>query len=138
MNRSMRGRIFAAVMSACVASMIHGSLQRAAADEPSPDLGASAEASANPFGGDPAARSEGRGLFNQYCSHCHAPNAVNPDPPKDLRRLKIRYGDRMPSVFFATVAHGRPDKGMPAWNDVIDEATMWKIFTFLESVQTPP
>lgn len=92
----------------------------------------------NPFEGDASVRPEGRSLFNQYCSHCHAPNAMNPDPPKDLRRLRLRYGDRMTEVFRSTVTEGRPDKGMPTWEGVIDEGTMWKIFTFLESVQTQP
>src|SRR6185312_10746407 len=48
-----------------------------------------AEPAKNPFEGDHSRAVEGRSLFNQYCSHCHAPNALSPDPPKDLRRLKI-------------------------------------------------
>ncbi len=38
----------------------------------------------NPFEGDASVLPEGRSLFNQYCSHCHAPNAINPDPSRDL------------------------------------------------------
>src|SRR5215467_14841351 len=34
----------------------------------------------------------GRSLFNQHCSHCHAPNAMSPEPSRDLRRLALRYG----------------------------------------------
>jgi mono/diheme cytochrome c family protein len=92
----------------------------------------------NPYAGDAARATEGRSLFNQYCSHCHAPNAISPDPPKDLRRLQRRYGQRMTEVFHATVTHGRPDKGMPNWTGVLDDQLLWTIFTFLESVQTPP
>jgi polar amino acid transport system substrate-binding protein len=90
----------------------------------------------NPFQNDPSAASEGKSLFNQYCSHCHAPNAMNPDPAKDLRRLKRRYGDRMTEVFHTTVTDGRPDKGMPVWGGVLDDETLWKIFSFLQTVQT--
>lgn len=61
---------------------------------------------------------------------------MNPDPTKDLRRLSLRYGDRMAEVFHTTVTYGRPDKGMPNWNDVLDEETLSKIFSFLRSVQT--
>jgi polar amino acid transport system substrate-binding protein len=93
---------------------------------------------ANPYEGDPTRAVEGKSLFNQYCSHCHAPNAVSPDPPKDLRRLKTRYGERMAEVFHFTVTHGRPDKGMPNWKGLLEEQTLWTIFTFLQSVQAQP
>ncbi|MBX5453959.1 MAG: cytochrome c [Acidobacteriia bacterium] len=87
---------------------------------------------------DPATIAEGRSLFNQNCSHCHSPNAASPDPPRDLRRLSLRYGDHMREVFWYTVTHGRPDKGMPNWSGVLDEKTLWTIFSFLESIQTKP
>jgi len=78
----------------------------------------------------------GRSLFNQYCAHCHSPDAVSPDPPRDLRRLKRRYGEKMADVFYFTVTHGRADKGMPNWKGVLDDETLWTIFAFLETVQT--
>jgi mono/diheme cytochrome c family protein len=96
------------------------------------------ETPANSDGGDAARAAEGRSLFNQYCAHCHAPNAVSPDPPKDLRRLKLRYGEKMGEVFHFTVTHGRPDKGMPNWQGVLDDATLSTIFVFLQTVQTEP
>jgi len=64
------------------------------ADEtPVPAAGKATSAS-----GDGAVIDEGRSLFNIHCSHCHAPNAVNPDPRTDLRRLRRRYGEDMPRV----------------------------------------
>ncbi len=99
---------------------------------------ASAVAVVNPYEGDAARIAEGRSLFNQYCAHCHAPNAISPDPPKDLRRLKMRYGERMAEVFRFTVTHGRPDRGMPNWEGVLDDPALWTIFTFLQSVQALP
>ena len=92
----------------------------------------------NPYQGDPARAAQGRSLFNQYCAHCHAPNAISPDAPKDLRRLKIRYAERMTEVFYFTVTHGRPDKGMPNWKGILQDETLWTIFTFLQSVQSQP
>jgi polar amino acid transport system substrate-binding protein len=79
----------------------------------------------------------GRSAFNQHCSHCHAPNAMSPEPSRDLRRLRLRYGAASQEVFFATVTRGRPDKGMPPWNN-LDAATLQRVWTFLDSVQTPP
>jgi mono/diheme cytochrome c family protein len=92
----------------------------------------------NPFEGKPEVIPEGNSLFNQYCSHCHGPSAVQGERPRDLRRLKIRYGDDAIAVFYKTINNGRMDKGMPVWKGVLNEETMWKIYTFLSSVQTQP
>jgi mono/diheme cytochrome c family protein len=92
----------------------------------------------NPFEGRADLIEEGHGLFNQYCSHCHGPNAIQGERPRDLRRLTIRYGQDAPSVFYQTVSHGRPDKGMPVWTGVLSDEVLWRIFTYLQSVQTPP
>jgi ABC-type amino acid transport substrate-binding protein len=77
----------------------------------------------------------GRGLFNQHCAHCHAPNAVSPEPSRDLRRLRARYGDKMQEVTVAAMKEGRPTKGMPTWGDVLNADAIGKILIFLESVQ---
>ena len=58
--------------------------------------------------------------------------------PRDLRRLRIRYGDDAIAVFYKTVSNGRMEKGMPVWKGVLGEDVLWKIFTFLSSVQTQP
>src|SRR5438093_1469827 len=92
----------------------------------------------NPFHADASVVPVGRSLFNQHCSHCHAPNAINPDPSRDLRRLKLRYRENMAHVFYETVTEGRPTKGMVPWKGVLSEDAIWKIFTFLESVQREP
>jgi|SRR6516165_4822671 mono/diheme cytochrome c family protein len=92
----------------------------------------------NPYEGDASRAAAGRGLFNQYCAHCHGPNALSPDPPRDLRRLKRRYDENMANRFYFTVTHGRPDKGMPTWAGLLDDETLWTIFTFLQTVQAEP
>ncbi len=81
---------------------------------------------------------DGRGLFNQYCAHCHGPNAIQGERPRDLRRLKVRYGQEAPQVYYQVVNHGRLDKGMPVWKGVLSEDALWRIFTYLQTVQTPP
>jgi len=92
----------------------------------------------NPYAGRTDISEQGRSLLNQYCSHCHGPNAEQGERPRDLRRLKIRYGDKAVTVFWTTVNAGRMDKGMPVWGGVLPEDTLWRIYTFLESVQTQP
>src|SRR5215510_7772225 len=92
----------------------------------------------NPFEGKQDIVPEGNSLFNQYCSHCHGPNAVQGERPRDLRRLTIRYGNDAIVVFYKTVNNGRMEKGMPVWKGVLGDDALWKIFTFLSSVQTQP
>ena len=106
---------------------------------PSPDP-ISPASSAAPLASTPAQSNipAGRSLFNQHCAHCHSPNAVNPEPRTDLRRLKGRYGENMSTVFFTTVTEGRPTRGMPAWTGVLSEENIWQILTFIESVQKTP
>jgi hypothetical protein len=66
-----------------------------------------------------------------------APNAVSPEPSRDLRRLRIPYGPSTPEIFFATVSHGRPDKGMPEWSQ-LGRASLERVWAFLDSVQSEP
>jgi polar amino acid transport system substrate-binding protein len=92
----------------------------------------------NPFEGRADVVPLGRATFNQHCSHCHAPNAQSPEPSRDLRRLKRRYGEQCVEVFYATVSAGRPAKGMPPWGHALTTDEIWRIWTFLESIQAEP
>lgn len=85
---------------------------------------------------DPVAA--GRAVFNQHCSHCHSPNAHSPEPTRDLRRLRMRYGDRMTAVFYETITEGRSAKGMPPWKEILKEDDIARVLKFLESVQSSP
>ncbi len=80
---------------------------------------------------------EGRSLFNQTCSHCHGPDAVQSERRINLRLLRRRYGDDRENVFHTTVTNGRPNKGMPTWGGVIPDDDIAKIYAFLDTVQEP-
>lgn len=90
----------------------------------------------NPFAGNAEVAAEGGSLFNQYCSHCHGQWADQGERPRDLRRLKLRYGDEAIAMYVKTLNEGRLDKGMPVWKGVLPDETIWKIFTFLMTVQS--
>ncbi|MDE2296553.1 MAG: transporter substrate-binding domain-containing protein [Burkholderiales bacterium] len=77
----------------------------------------------------------GREVFNGTCAHCHGPDAVVEDRKINLRRLKHKYGDQMAEVFFTTVTHGRPAKGMPSWKDVFKEQDFVNILAYLNTIQ---
>jgi polar amino acid transport system substrate-binding protein len=85
---------------------------------------------------DPAAAQQGHSIFNQTCAHCHGSNAVTGQQERNLRHLRLRYGDDMWKVFHATVTQGRPDKGMPVWGEILNEHTIEQIYAYLESVQS--
>jgi polar amino acid transport system substrate-binding protein len=104
----------------------------------SQDAAAAQSGQMNPWHGDQALIAAGGSLFNQYCSHCHSPDAMNPEPRTDLRRLKLRYGEKADEIFYATVTQGRPNAGMPSWREVLSDEVIWKMKTFLNSVQKEP
>ena len=97
--------------------------------------GVLAEDLVNPYAGREDIVEEGGSLLNQYCSHCHGPWAVQGERPRDLRRLNLRYGDYAMSTFYTTVQEGRPPKGMPPWKGILEDDVIWKIYTFLQTVQ---
>lgn len=90
---------------------------------------------ANPYAGREDLVEEGGSLLNQYCSHCHGPYAVQGERPRDLRRLNLRYGEYAAETFYTTAQNGRPEKGMPSWKGILEDDILWKIFTFLQSIQ---
>jgi mono/diheme cytochrome c family protein len=90
----------------------------------------------NPYSGSKEVAAEGASLLNQYCAHCHGQWAEQGERPRDLRRLNIRYGNDASAMFWSTVAAGRLDKDIPVWKSVLPDDTLWKIYTFLETVQS--
>jgi len=127
-RREVESRFQRAVRFPAIAAVLTGlSMSVLSAEEARPK---------NPFEGKAEVAAEGKGLLNQYCSHCHGPNAVQGERPRDLRRLKIRYGDDAIVVFWTTVHTGRMDKGMPVWAGVLADDTLWRIYTYLETIQS--
>jgi mono/diheme cytochrome c family protein len=87
---------------------------------------------------DKASIKAGQSLFNQICAHCHGPNAITGQSERNLRHLRMRYGNDMADVYRSTVLHGRPDKGMPVWGEILDGKTIDQIYTYLKSIQSTP
>ncbi|BCX16605.1 MAG: Mox cytochrome C-like protein [Geminicoccaceae bacterium] len=107
--------------------------------EPSPIVRVAAEA---PAADDLRAVAErGRELFNSVlgCAHCHGPDAVGPDKPRDLRRMKIRYRTGWVDAYWETVREGRlqTQSGlvMPAWKDTASEEDLRAILAWLTGLQ---
>ncbi len=77
----------------------------------------------------------GHKLFNDNCSHCHGPDAIQGVTRINLRLLHHRYGDDMDKTFFTTVTHGRVTKGMPNWSGILSDKEFHEILAYLHSVQ---
>ncbi len=117
-----------------------GPIQLALADisaAPVPGQAAPVETTSSPVpaGATKGDAVAGREVFNGTCAHCHGPDAIVDDRKINLRRLKHKYGDAMTEVFFTTVTHGRPAKGMPSWKDVFKEQDFVNILAYLNTVQ---
>lgn len=118
----------AMTLSLCVCVAAAGVFPASADTDAAPSPAASATS-------DDSTPKEGASLFNQYCSHCHGPWAEQGERPRDLRRLRIRYGDDAEEMYSTTVTNGRLDKGMPVWKGVLSDDVLRKIYAFLETVQ---
>ena len=78
---------------------------------------------------------KGNSMFNNYCSHCHGPDAVTGEKRQNLRNLSKKYGDRMNEIFSTTLATGRLSKGMPKWVGVISDEEIATIKAYVDTVQ---
>jgi cytochrome c oxidase cbb3-type subunit III len=89
---------------------------------------------ANPYEGDQVAMVEGRRLFIWYnCYGCHGGHAGGGMGPS-LRDPVWLYGSA-PAEIFSSIAEGR-GKGMPAWGTKIPQDQIWKLVTYIKTLNT--
>ena len=77
----------------------------------------------------------GRVQFNDRCSHCHGTDGYSPVRERDVRYLKLRYGDKWQETAMTTIKNGRPDNGMPIWGQILKESDVQQIVSFFGSIQ---
>ena len=87
----------------------------------------------NPFKGDSASAAEGATLFGSFnCDGCHAGGAVGFVGPS-LADGRWRYGGTDGEIY-TSIFYGRP-KGMPAWGGTLPANAIWKLVTYLQTLQ---
>jgi cytochrome c oxidase cbb3-type subunit 3 len=87
----------------------------------------------NPFKGNSQAADEGGKLFGAFnCDGCHAGGAVGFVGPS-LADGRWRYGGSDGEIY-TSIFYGRP-KGMPAWGGTLPSQAIWKLVTYLQSIQ---
>jgi cytochrome c oxidase cbb3-type subunit III len=101
---------------------------------PPPPAGAG-QASENPFRGDRQSAAEGERTFAAMnCDGCHGGGAVGWVGPS-LRDGRWRYGGS-DSEIFQSIASGQPH-GMPAYGGLLRPGAIWKLVTYLQSLEPP-
>jgi len=122
---------------AALQANVLASAQASGADQPSLRLRRSAEASAQAEASAKAAPSEtyvdvynGWKWWHVYCYRCHGVDAVGTtnapsltDPTKKLTR----------AAFLRVVRNGVPDKGMQAWDKLLDDKQIAQIYLYVQA-----
>jgi cytochrome c oxidase cbb3-type subunit 3 len=86
----------------------------------------------NPFAGDSMVAAEGQKLFEGFnCAACHGgvTGAMGPS----IGDGRWRYGGSDGAVFHS-IFYGRP-RGMPAFGGHLPTESIWKVVTYLQSIQ---
>jgi cytochrome c oxidase cbb3-type subunit III len=81
-----------------------------------------------------AAAAAGGSLFQQNCAFCHGRDAGGGETGPDLTRSKLVTADVGGDKIGDVVLHGRPDKGMPAFNFSGEQIT--DLAAFIHAQQT--
>lgn len=86
----------------------------------------------NPFAGDTSVAAEGQKLFEGFnCAACHG--GVTGAMAPSIGDGRWRYGGADGAIFHS-VFYGRP-RGMPAFGGHLPTESIWKIVTYLQSIQ---
>ena len=74
--------------------------------------------------------------WHVYCYRCHGEDAMRPILPTapDLRWAVSPTGANFPRDSFVNTAwNGRPAKGMPAWNVLLDSAAIQEVYLYVKA-----
>jgi cytochrome c oxidase cbb3-type subunit 3 len=89
----------------------------------------------NPLKNDPKAAESGGKLFGAFnCDGCHAGGAVGFVGPS-LADGRWRYGGTDSEIYYS-IFYGRP-RGMPAWGGTLPDDAIWRLVSYLQSLQPP-
>ncbi|TAN40248.1 MAG: c-type cytochrome [Nitrospirae bacterium] len=86
----------------------------------------------NPYEGKAKMVKEGQKLYDYNCKSCHGEGAKG-DVCPDLTVKKKKYGNS-DTELFKTIAQGQPG-GMPNWDKTLGTEKIWKIVTYLRSLE---
>lgn len=89
----------------------------------------------NPYRGNQQAAEEGGKLFSAFnCDGCHAGGAAGAVGPS-LADGRWRYGGSDGEIYHS-IFYGRA-RGMPAWGGTLPSEAIWRLVTYLKSIEPP-
>lgn len=71
--------------------------------------------------------------FHVYCYRCHGVDAFGGQLAPDLRNALSAQGALARDTFLVTVRDGRPTKGMPAWNVLLNEKQIEQLYAYVKA-----
>lgn len=86
----------------------------------------------NPYHGDPEAVKAGAEVYDLNCRTCHGDDAKGNMCP-DITVKNKKYGNSDADLF-RSISKGIPG-GMPNWDDTLGAEKIWKVITFLRSIE---
>ncbi len=86
---------------------------------------------AEDFPNDEKSIDDGRKMYKQACYKCHGPNGVSGGTIPDLR-IYAAKADHY--EMFGVIQAGRLERGMPAWNDYLNETEMKAIIVYVKAL----
>lgn len=90
----------------------------------------------NPLAGDPKAINSGKSWYRGVCALCHGGRADGQGERgtgADLRKFQLGFRRYVEVVKNGRQVQGRT-QGMPAWNGVLDDKTIYEIGAYLETL----
>jgi quinoprotein dehydrogenase-associated probable ABC transporter substrate-binding protein len=71
--------------------------------------------------------------FHVYCYRCHGVDAFGGQLAPDLRNSLSAQGGLTRDTFVVTVRDGRPTKGMPPWNVLLNEKQIEQLYAYIKA-----
>ncbi len=71
--------------------------------------------------------------FHVYCYRCHGVDAFGGQLAPDLRHSLSSQGSVTHDMFMVTVRDGRPAKGMPAWNALLNDQQIEQLYAYIKA-----
>ncbi|MGH7671844.1 MAG: c-type cytochrome, partial [Gemmatimonadales bacterium] len=71
--------------------------------------------------------------FHVYCYRCHGVDAFGGQLAPDLRNSLSAQGGLTRDAFLVAVRDGRPTKGMPPWNVLLNEKQIEELYAYVKA-----
>lgn len=88
----------------------------------------------NALRSDQAALKTGQAVYNQYCASCHVADGGGSIGPNLADAYWIHSDGGAPGIL-AAINEGFPEKGMPAWKNLVPEASKAPLVAFVLNFQ---